>query len=178
MFLIRSRLIVVGSGLICPRHGCRLGLRTYRLGLRLCRLGYVRLDRSRDRNIRIRFGYGNPCRSQNAIADAVSRLQDFHTGRALDALSVRMQQRLMDVRVEGITCLTKRLQAVLGCHPLDLLGHSLETTAELVVLAGLAYVVQYRKEVLQHTLNRHLASKITITVDAALVVHVLGLQPL
>ena len=178
MFLIRSRLTVVGSGLICPRRGCRLGLRTYRLGLRRCRLSYVRLDRFRDRNIGIRFGYGNPCWSQDALADAVSRLQDLHTGRARDALGVRMQQRLMDVRVEEITCLTERLQAVLGCHPLNFLGHSLEATADLVVLAGRAYVVQYLKEVLQHTLNRHLASKITITVDAALVVHVLGLQPL
>ena len=51
--------------------------------------------------------------------------------------------------------------------PLDLLGDGLEPTVELVVLASRAHVVKYRKEILQHTLNRHLASKITVAVDAA-----------
>ena len=74
--------------------------------------------------------------------------------------------------------LAERLQTVLGRDAFDFFSNSLKATAELVVLACRAHVVQYRKEVLQHTLDRHLPREIAIAVDPALVVNVLGLQPL
>src|SRR5687768_13321316 len=91
---------------------------------------------------------------------------------------MRMQQRLMDVRIKGLTRLPEGLQAVFGGDPLDLFGHRLEAAVQFLVLASRTHIVQDREEVLQHTLDRHLARKITIAVDSALIVHVLGLQPL
>ena len=91
---------------------------------------------------------------------------------------MRMQQRLVDVRVEGFASLPEGFQAVLGGDPLDFFRNSLEATVQFLVLASRTHIVQDRKEVLQHTLDGHLASKITIAVDTSLVVHVLGLEPL
>ena len=46
------------------------------------------------------------------------------------------------------------------------------------MLPSRAHVVKHGQEILQHALDAHLANKIAITVDAPLVVDVLGLQPL
>ena len=46
------------------------------------------------------------------------------------------------------------------------------------MLASRSHVVQHGEEILQHALDAHLANKIAITIDAPLVVDVLGLQSL
>jgi hypothetical protein len=91
---------------------------------------------------------------------------------------MRVEERLVDVWVEGIPRLAEGFQTVLGRDPLDLLRDSLEAAIELVVLTSRMNIIKHGKEILQHALNRHLASKITITVDASLVVDVFSLKPL
>ena len=60
----------------------------------------------------------------------------------------------MDVRIEGIALLSVGLQPVLAGHPLELVGHRLETTGQLAVLAGRADIVQDVQQVLEQTLDR------------------------
>src|SRR5215212_10627291 len=93
-----------------------------------------------------RLGLRNrdPRGPQNAIPNAITRLQDLYAGWAIDTVGMGMQQRLVDMRVERIARLAEGLQTVFGGDALDLLGNRLEATVELFMLTSRAHVVQDR----------------------------------
>ena len=63
-------------------------------------------------------------------------------------------------------------------HPLELVGDRLETAGQLAVLAGRADIVQHVIRSLSRPSTLALPDHIAVAVDPALVVDVLGLQPL
>src|SRR5829696_8463218 len=105
------------------------------------------------RGVRIRLGHRDPRGAQDPVAHLVAGLQDLDAGRASDPRGVRMQQRLMDVRIEGISLLTERNKPVLAGDPLDLVADRLERPGQLAVLPSRPQVVQYREQILEDPLD-------------------------
>ena len=89
-----------------------------------------------------------------------------------------MHQRLVDPRVELVAHLSERRQPEPVDRALERLGDGLEAAVQLVVVASPADVVEHRQQRGQHVGDRGVADDLAVAVDPALVVDVLGLQPL
>jgi hypothetical protein len=90
-----------------------------------------------------------------------------------------VHERLVDRRVERVAGLAEALHAELGQGALELVRDGGERPAlQVAVLTRQVDVIQHRQQRLDDAADRRVMVQLTVTVDALLVVDVLGLQPL
>src|SRR5262245_12364597 len=130
------------------------------------------------RVVRLRLGHRNPGRPDDPVLDPVARLQDRATGRLVDAVVVRVQERLVLDRVEPLAHLAELLQPELRDDLLQRLADRLEAALELAMLAGPADVVQDRQQLAERVGNGQFADDDPVPLHPLAVVGVLGLDTL
>src|SRR6478735_9538334 len=129
-----------------------------------------------------RVGHRHPRGPDEPVADAVARLEHLDDGgarRSVGKLGLDVHEGLVHVRVELLTGLAHPLDAEATERGLELVGDGRErSTGEVSGLAGHVDVVQDRQQRLDDATDRGVPDDLTVTVDALLVVDVLGLQSL
>ena len=91
------------------------------------------------------LGDGDPRRADHPVTDPVAGLEDLDAGRLGDVGGVRVDQRLVDRRVERLAGRRRtRSRPSLLDGRLERLADRLEAALELAVVAGPADVVEHR----------------------------------
>src|SRR3954451_3359663 len=118
-------------------------------------------------------------RADDAVTDAVAGLGDhLRRGHLHVGILADVAERRVEVRVERVTRLAVLDQTGRRHDPLQLLGNGGEAGLELPVLAGPVDRVEHVDDRGERGVRRVLAHQLTVTVDPALVVEVLGLEAL
>src|SRR6478735_4149918 len=129
-----------------------------------------------------RVGNRHPGGADEPVTDAVTRLEDLDDRRArgtLGQLGLDVHEGLVHVGVELLAGLAETLDAETAERRLELVRDGRERTAgEVAGLAGHVDVVEDRQQRLDDAAHRGVTDDLAVTVDALLVVDVLGLQPL